>query len=153
MKNQLLLLLCLLPFTGIAQTKEPEFLGSVLYKNSDNSFVYLEQKEATVKSKGLSRNWNFIIEGCCSSVRVDSLNLNFSVKVNDFNINPTQYILVVPLVQGKDKRTVDNSTNSVQYKFEKVGSSSIQISIDRLPKGQYAITFKDTYLFNLFYVE
>lgn len=153
MKNQLLLLLWLLPFTGITQTKEPEFLGSVLYKKKDSSIVYLEQKEANVKTKGFSKNWNFIIEGSCSSVKVDSLDLCFIVRVNDNNINPTQYILVTPLVQDKNKRTVDSSICSIQYKYEKVGSSSIQISIDRLPKGQYAITFKDTYLFNLFYVE
>jgi hypothetical protein len=131
---------------------EPGFSGTAVFVNDTiGDGILLENQTATLE--GIT-TLKYAVKYCCSSVFADTINSQFIVRVPDNSINPYDVISIIKMKIENTKRTWKFSKpETVEFKAKKYGTSSYLITVPKFTIGQYGLSFKNTYIVNLFGVK
>ena len=153
-----------LPIT--AQNNEPEFIGEVYYINESGNINQLNREIAsTYTGFSWTSTYNHVfklkINGGKAKTRLPKgKTINLIVRVAEDKSDPLTFIKIYRLDTKKKERTTVlyeyraggilsgtrvRTENQVPFSIKKYGSSSYQLTLDALKKGEYAILATDSY--------
>lgn len=158
MKTVIALLLSALMYQASFSQEIPEpNYAKEFFKISDNKLIPLEKNTFVIKNKGfVSVEVLAVFNGVRSSA-VFSVNdtIKFIFKSDNLNLNPDEYIVLIPLKTDKKNRFYNLAEPpKIAAEFEKYGQSSyILSSTSPLQPGEYALYYDKSNYFFLFSVQ
>lgn len=145
-------------YAQISNIPEPEFVGQAVVINIDNKSEVLEssrlQAGSDLKLLSMKTKYEFWLEiqGCCSQTILSKSNspINFIIKAENNNQDPTALYQIVKLEKDKTKRKLLVSTmsmkgakvnqdNFIVFFGKKYGNSSYLISASIPEPGEYGL--------------